>query len=135
MPETVELTLVRPHVFEELSDDELYERLEAEVRQVEREVQAEFRRTSRRFVGLEKLRAVRHDRVPSSFEARFKVTPKVASSCRWRRLAQMQRDREWERQYALARARLLAGGDAVFPAGTYLLRRLARVAVAEQPIS
>jgi putative transposase len=135
MPDVVELTLTRPHVFEELSDDELYERVADEVRRREREVQAEFRRTNRRFVGLDKLRSIRHDKVPTSFEERFGITPKVAASCRWKRLAQLQRDREWELQYALARARLLAGADAVFPAGTYLLRRLARVAVAEQLIA
>jgi putative transposase len=135
MPATVELTLTRPHVFEELSDDELYERIEAEVRRVEREVQAQFRRTSRKFVGPEKLLTVRYDRVPKSFEERFKVTPRVAASCPRKRLVQLQRDREWEQQYALARAQLLAGGDPVFPAGTYQLRRLARVAVGDQPIS
>ena len=135
MPAAVELTLVRPHVFEELSDDELFSRVEAEVRRREREVQVEFRRTNRRFVGLEKLRSVRHDRTPRSSEPRFGVTPRVAASCRWKRLAQLQRDREWERQYALARADLLAGIDAVFPAGTFMLRRLARVAVAELPLA
>ena len=135
MPDAVELTLVRPHVFEELSDDELYERIHEEVRRREREIQAEFRRTNRRFVGLEKLRSVRHNRTPKSVEERFVVTPRVVASCRWKRLAQLQRDREWERQYAVARSQLLAGEDTVFPAGTYQLRRLARVAVAELAIS
>ncbi|PRP90712.1 hypothetical protein ENSA7_82420 [Enhygromyxa salina] len=71
-----------------------------------------------------------------SYEKRFTVTPKVAASCKWRRLAQLQRDREWEREYACARELWLAGDSAVvFPAGTYWLRRFAGVTVAPHPVS
>ena len=135
MPESVELTLVRPHVFEELSDQELFERVQLEVHERERQTQAEFRRTSRRFVGLDKLRSVRHDWAPRSIDERFTVAPRVAASCKWKRLAQLQRNRDWERAYAAAREALLSGRDAVFPAGTYQLRRLANVAVAESRLA
>ena len=131
MPDSLALTLVRPRVFAELTDDELRASIELEVRERERQTQAQFRRTSRRFVGLEKLRGVRHGRAPGSVDERFTVTPRVAAACRWKRLAQIQRNREWERQYAVARDSLLEGRDAVFPAGTYQLRRVANVAIAD----
>jgi putative transposase len=132
MPDAVPLTLTRPPVFAHLSDDELYTRLEAEVHRREQEVQRELRQTDRRFVGLIKLARQHWDRAARGYEERFSVTPRVASSCKWKRLVQLNRDREWERQYAAARARLLAGLEAIFPAGTFLMRRLAGVTVAEQ---
>lgn len=133
MPEEVSLTLVRPPIFSELDDEALYQKLVTAVRARELEIQREMRKQGRRFMGLRKLAKERWNRAPQSFEERFKVAPKYASSSKWLVLAELQRDREWERQYAAARALLLAGERAVFPAGTWSLRRFAGVAVAEQP--
>jgi putative transposase len=131
MPESVVLTLVRPAIYLELSDDELFARLEAELHRRELEICNQMRRSSRRFMGPRKAQGQRFGTIPRSFEERFTVTPRVAASCRWRLLAQLQRNRAWEREYADARARLLAGETAVFPAGTYFLRRFAGVSVAQ----
>jgi putative transposase len=133
MPKKVSLTLVRPPIFPELDDNALYEKLMAEVRERELDIQRRFRREGRRFLGILKLRKQHWNRAPKSFEERFKVTPKVAASSKWSVLAELQRDREWERQYAAARALQRAGRPAVFPAGTYWMRRFAGVAVAAQP--
>ncbi|MFO7566552.1 MAG: hypothetical protein R6X02_28170, partial [Enhygromyxa sp.] len=132
MPEEASLTLVRPPIFPELDDDALYEKLMGEVRRRELEFQRQIRRENRRFMGPRKLAKQSWRRAPESFEERFKVAPKVAASSRWLVLAQVQRNREWERAYAAARALWLAGEAAVFPAGTYWLRRFAGVAVAAQ---
>jgi len=129
MRDTESLTLVRPPVFKDLSDAVLYARLEAEVRRRELDVQQAVRRSDGRFVGLVKLARQHWDSVARSFEERFHVTPKVAASSPWKRLAQLNRDRDWERQYAEARARLRKGLDAVFPAWVYQLRRLAGAAI------
>jgi putative transposase len=133
MPEEASLTLARPPIFPELDDDALYQKLECAVRRLETQYQEEFRRQGRRFVGPRKLAGQSWRCAPKSWEARFTITPKVAVSSRWLVLAQLQRNREWERQYAEARALWLAGKPAVFPAGTYCLRRFAGVAVAAQP--
>jgi REP element-mobilizing transposase RayT len=132
MPETVSLTLVRPAIFLELSDDELYEKLEQEVRRRELEHQDGFRRDGRRFMGASKIARQRWNRAATSFEERFKVAPKVAASWQWMRLAQLQRDRDWEREYAAARELLRAGLPAVFPQGTYWMKHFAGVDVAER---
>lgn len=131
MPETVSLTLVRPPIFLELSDDEFYAKLEQAVRQRELDHQEEFRREGRSFRGVPKVARPRRGRAGKRYEERFKVKPKVAASCKWRRLAQLQKDRDWEREYAAARERLLAGLPAVFPAGTYWMKHFAGVEVAE----
>jgi REP element-mobilizing transposase RayT len=133
MPEEASLTLVRPPIFRELDDDALYDKLAAAVRDKEHDFQAGLRAKGRRFMGLRKLGKQHWNRAAASFEERFGLTPKVAASSKWQRLAQLQRDREWEREYAVARAQWRAGEAAVFPAGTYWLRRFAGVAVAEQP--
>jgi putative transposase len=133
MPEEVSLTLVRPPIFPKLDDDALYDKLMTEVRANEVAIQQDMRRKGRRFMGLRKLAGQSWNRAPQSFEERFTVAPKHAASSKWLVLAALQRDREWERQYAAARALLLARRPAVFPAGTYWMRRFASVDVLAQP--
>jgi len=133
MPEQVTITLVRPPIFRELDADALYDLLMTSVRAKELEIQRERREKGLRFLGLRKLAKQRWNCVPQSFEERFKVAPKYAASSKWLVIAELQRDREWERQYAAARAVLRAGERAVFPAGTYWLSRFAGVEVAAQP--
>ena len=133
MPEEVSLTLVRPPIFPELDDDELYEKLMAEVRVREVETRRELREKGRRFMGPNKLANQHWNRAPRSFVDRFRVAPKHAASSKWLVLAELQRDRDWERRYAAARKLLHAGKPAVFPAGTYWLQRFAGVNVAGQP--
>ncbi len=134
MPERVSLTLVRPKIFLELDDDALYEMLEAEVRRKELELQREIRRKGRRFMGPEKLAKQRWNRAPKPKrpEEQFKVKRRVRDSNQWVQLARLQRDREWEREYAAARELMLAGKPAVFPAGTYWLQHFAGVEVAKR---
>ncbi|PRQ02805.1 hypothetical protein ENSA5_20700 [Enhygromyxa salina] len=132
MPEEVSLTLVRPPIFPELDDDALYAKLMEAVRERELEIHRSMRRRGRRFMGLRKLARQRWSCVAKSVEERFTVAPKHAASSKGRVRVEIARDREWERQYAAARALLLAGKPAVFPAGTYWLRRFAGVSVAGQ---
>ena len=132
MPEEISLTLVRPPIFPHLDDDALYGKLMGEMRRREVELQRELRQKGRRFMGLAKLARQHWSRAPWSFEERFKVTPKVAASSKWLVLAELQRNRKWERQYAAARELWLTGEPALFPAGTYWLRRFAGVDVAAQ---
>jgi hypothetical protein len=129
MPEEVSLTLVRPAIFSELDDDALYDKLMDAVRERELEIHRHMRKQGRRFMGQRKLVQQRWNRAPQSFEERFTITPKHAASCPRLVLKEVQRDREWERDYAAARALLLAGKPAVFPAGTFWMRRFAGVDV------
>jgi hypothetical protein len=133
LPEVIEVRLERPDIFLELSDDELYELLMEKVRARELAIQEKMRRENRRFLGEKKLQRQRWNRAPRTPEDRFKVKPSVASSNKWLRIAQLQRDREWEREYAEARSSHLAGDDAVFPHGTYWMRVHMGVKVANAP--
>ena len=133
LPAFVDLRLERPKILPELSDDEFHSRLMEKVRKRERELQDEMRAQHRRFMGETKLRRQHWNRTPRSREDRFTTTPRVASSNKWLRLAQLQRNRTWERAYAKARDSLAAGNKVEFPAGTYWMRVYARVKVAADP--
>ena len=132
-PPEVSITRVRPNIFPELSDDELFDLLMARVRERELAKQAQMRRDGRRFKGEQKLAKEHWDRAATSWEERFTITPKVAASCRWKRQVQIQRNRAWEREYAEAREALRRGETRVFPAGTYWLRLHVGVPVAQSP--
>lgn len=129
LPPTAVLMLRRPPIYRELDDDQVFERLMVDVRTAEKTAQERLKREHRRFIGHEKLARQRWDQAPRSFEKRFAVVPSVASSSKWLVLAELQRDRAWERAYAMARELLRAGLEAVFPVGTYWLRRFVGVRV------
>jgi putative transposase len=66
---------------------------------------------------------------PKSVEARGGLKPRVAARSRWSRMEALQRDREFRKEYASARQAFINGSrDVEFPAGTYWLRRFAKVA-------
>jgi hypothetical protein len=130
MPETVELTLYRPPIYMDLDDDDFFKFLMDAVHTREKGFQDERRLQNLRFMGAQKVRQQNWKRAPQSFEERFKQAPRVAVASKWLRLAELQRDRDWERKYAEAREELLRGKDVVFPEGTYWLRRFAGVKVA-----
>ena len=134
-PDTITIERVRPNIFPELSDDELYQRLQDRVRERSVAKQNELQKKRRRFKGEERLRNETWGReLPSAADAdHFEVKPKVVASSERRKRVQLQRDREWERQYAEAREKHRRGEHAVFPAGTYKLRLHHGVAVAQAP--
>ena len=85
--------------------------------------QAELAEQNRRFKGPGKLRKDKWWRSPGGSKDRYRVAPKVAVRSRWRKLAMLQRDREWEAAYAKADEAFQGGDrDVVFPAGTWKLR-------------
>lgn len=132
-PEEVHITRVRPDILPELSDEELYEHLMEQVRRRELAKQAEVKKANRRFKGERKLAKERWDSVPKTPQDRFKIRPKIVASSRWKRLAQLQRDRKWEREYATALEALRNGERPVFPYGTYLLHVRYGIPRAEAP--
>ncbi len=126
MPEFIELNLTIPP---ELGDREqivaeLRERIAAE----EAEQQQERLRTGRQVLG--RGRVLRHSwrDCPTSGEPRRGIRPQVAGS-KWARVERLQRNKEFLAAYRRARTAWLAGEPAVFPAGTFWLRRFANVPI------
>ena len=129
-PEEIELVRVRPDgLYPELSDKELTAKLMELCRKLEREIQA----NTKRFLGLKKLAKTKWRNAPKTPEDRFTVEPKVASSDRWRRIAAIERNKEWNAHYARSREAHARGENPIFPYGTYLLRVRYNVRVAPRP--
>lgn len=100
------------------------------VHERERELIAERRREGRRVVGRRRvLRQTCSDR-PTSPAPRRRLDPRVAARSLPSRIAALRALRDFRHAYRAAREDLLAGRRAVFPPGTYWLRRFANVTVA-----
>jgi hypothetical protein len=71
---------------------------------------------------------------PGSREPRRKLDPRVAARSKWSRIEALLRNRAFREAYAAARAAFVTGfGQAIFPAGTYWLRRFAKAICAPCP--
>jgi hypothetical protein len=130
MPETLEMRLTIPP---ELGcAAEVVSELRERVRAVEAERAAERERTGRRVLGRRAVLAQSWRGCPTNCEPRRNLRPQVASRSLWTRLEALLRNRAFVVEYTDARERWRAGDPAVFPAGTYWLRRFAAVPVLER---
>ena len=137
LPKVVELLeVVRPDAHLEMSDDELHDEVvrltrEREVR-VQEKASTSWASVSRR--GL-RASATVAGVTSKSKEARFTVTPTLASKSKWARIAQVSaRPGVGSCSTPTLVLRMLAGDPAVrFPAGTYWLRRFVGVLVGPAP--
>lgn len=128
MPDEVEIRLrIPPELGDEAS---LLRELEQRVREVEIEMAAERLRTGRRVLGRRAVLAQSWRTGPASQEPRRNLRPRVAAINMWARVEALLRNREWQRAYREARRAWSAGQPAVFPPGTYYLRRFASVPLA-----
>ncbi len=133
MPESTKIVVTRPAVMKHLTDTELLAELDQRVRVREQEAATTLREENRRFMLESRIIKQRWNRQPRSFEERFTTTPTVAAKCKWKRIAALQRDEDWEEAYADAREADLPGASPVYPFGTYQRRVYGGVRVAPTP--
>jgi REP element-mobilizing transposase RayT len=129
MPDAVELPLTIPPELGPAA--EVLSELRERVRAVEIERAAERLRTGRTVVGRRAVLAQSWRSHPTSREPRRNVRPRVAGRGKWARIEALLRNRAFAAAYADARTRWRDGVPAVFPPGTYWLRRFASVSVLE----
>ena len=133
-PDEVTITRTRPPCLAHLDDDEATALLKKLTTERCLEKHAEMKAARRRFKQPNKLARERWWRRPSSFTADFTVKPKIAVMCKYRRLAAIQRNKEWEALYAAADEAFADGNrDAEYPYGTWLQRVRYNVNVASAP--
>lgn len=133
-PDEVTITRTRPPCLSKMSDKEATAFLKDRTRQRCVKKQHEMQKQHRRFKGSDKLRREKWWRRPGSAKDDFKVKPKVAVRCKYRRLAMIQRNREWEAQYLEADEAFARGNrDVVYPYGTWLQKVRYEVNVAAPP--
>ena len=128
MPEDVELTLTIPP---ELGDrDEVLAQLREGVARVEAEQAQQRLANGRQVLGRRRVLRQSWRDAPTTHEPRRGVRPRVAARNKWARVQTLQRNLEFEAAHRDARLAWLANEPALFPAGTYWLRRFANVPVA-----
>lgn len=128
MPEDVTLEMTIPP---ELGDkDEILADVKARVAEVEKEQALRLAATGKRVLGRTAILRQSWRDSPKAREPRRGIRPTFAALCRDVRLHAMARKHDFTAAYRQARHARLAGRDAVFPFGTYWLRRFVGVAVA-----
>lgn len=131
MPEEVSLRLRIPP---ELGDhDVIVAAVKARVRQVERAEARKRAESGQRVLGRYAVLRQSWRDSPTSREPRRGLRPTFVARSIWALLERSQRKRRWQSEYRQCRDLLLAGARAVFPHGTYWLRRFFGVEV--KPIS
>lgn len=128
MPHEVALRLRFP---DDLGDAEcLASELEALITRIERDAADERRRTGRSVLGRGAVLRQAWNSAPTTLEPRRVMSPRVAASNRWARIEALVRNKTFVRAYQQARSLWREGTTALFPPGTYWLRRFANVQVA-----
>jgi REP-associated tyrosine transposase len=123
LPAELTLTLRRPPGWEHLSERDFAATLDSRLRAVEQAAATNREKTGAKVIGPEAVcRQDWRDR-PSTIEPRRNLSPRVASQITWRRREAIQRNKVFVAAHEAARELLLAGVKAVFPYGTYWLRR------------
>ena len=131
LPDELSLTLGLPP---ELGDaDAILATIRERVEQVEAAMAAERAHTGARVLGRRGVRKQSWRDRPNSDAPRFGLRPQVACRNKWGRIEALQRNRHFLDAYYQARVLWLAGQPALFPPGTYWLRRFANVPVAPHP--
>jgi putative transposase len=133
LPEAIDLMCARPPGFEALSATEWRALLADRIRSVELNAMADRRRDGTRPLGRADVLRQRPTERPRSHEPRRKLSPRVAAVNRWARIEALQRNKAFLAAYRVARDLWQSGFDAIFPIGTYWLRRFAGVPVAAVP--
>jgi len=128
LPAVIEAKLSLPA---ELGDREAFlVRLQELVTAFEAEAKDKRARSGRAVIGRRHVLRQSWRASPKTFEARRALNPRVAARNMWSRVEALLRNKAFVRAYQEARAAWRDGLQAVFPAGTYWLRRYANVQVA-----
>ena len=135
MPEWLILRVERPPAFTHLRAEEWRALLDDRIRAIEASVRDERLVDGRRILGRTGVLRQRPADRPHSHEPRRQLNPRVASANKWARIEALQRNKAFLAAYRAARDLWKAGVAAIFPAGTYWLRKFAGVTVDEQDLT
>jgi putative transposase len=133
LPEFVTLPCIRAPGFETLTVDAWRALLESRVRDIEEQAAAARKNGRFRILGRAQVLRQRPTDRPTSSEPRRGISPRVGSVNKWARIEAIQRNKAFIAAYRQARTLLKAGQHALFPAGTYWLRRFAGVRILQDP--
>ena len=131
MPEVATLRLTKLPALAHLSDEQYVEQLDALIVAKETELRAEVRAEGRSFMGRAKVLRQSPFDSPRSHEPRRQLNPRVAGRSKWARIEAIQRLKSFIDDYRQAWSAFRRGDRAaLFPHGTYWMRRYAGVTCA-----
>jgi hypothetical protein len=131
LPGSVQLTLRRAPGFEHLDPDQYAEVVCEQVEQAVAKAANARQQNGIKLLGRKEVLHQHWSHSPNTREPRRALSPRVACRNRWARIEALRRDQDFLDLYRGARAQLIAGQSAVFPAGTWWLCRYAGVPCAE----
>ena len=104
----------------ELDDEEFAALLLSRVQRRERRIRDRFARKEKTFMGAKAVKAQSiYDSTNKPYERRGKISPTIACSDQWKRIAALAENDRWHEQYRYALAEYRAGDHGVeFPYGT-----------------
>lgn len=127
LPKVETLSFSRPPGFEELAHTDWLLRLRESIRAIEKNAAEERKKSGRKVLGRAAILRQHWDDSPKSREPRRNLSPRVAATNKWARIEALSRNKAFIEAYRIARDAFLRGLDAVFPPGTYWLKRFAGV--------
>jgi putative transposase len=123
LPRKVSLDIVRPQIFEQLTDDQLSRLLLNEVGKLVQRARDATLVSESQFVGVQAVLNQRFDAKPSTEEKLGALNPRIAAESPPVRVRTIQKMQAFVKAYRAAWLRWREGiRDVVFPAGTYALR-------------
>ena len=121
IPDSATLRLVRPPVRSELSDDELRDLVCEQVAARESELEELRARRGKKVLKMRNVKKQHWAAMPGAEEL-FGVRPTVSAKDKWKRIAALQRKKEFEQLYRRAWESWLGGEKEVeFPRGSWLM--------------
>jgi putative transposase len=128
LPDVVTLPIVRPRAFADHTQVEWSALLTEQVHGAEAHHRARREAAGKTVLGREAILAQDPFSCPQSAEPHFGISPRIACKSKWTRIEALQRCKDFLDSYARAiKAWMLGATEVVFPAGTYWMRRFARV--------
>jgi hypothetical protein len=130
LPKSMTFACVRPPGLEHLTHSAWQAVVADRVREAEQAAALARDKQGLRVLGRARILDQRPTDHPTSREPRRQVSPRVASLNKWARIEALRRNKAFIAAYQHARTLWQAGHDAIFPIGTYWLRRFAGVPTA-----
>jgi REP element-mobilizing transposase RayT len=137
LPEVVNLPFARPRGFEKLAQDEWAQHLTESLRAKEAEYRERREKAGVSILGRQEVLAQNPFDCPQSNAPHFELNPRVAAKNKWARMETLLRNRGFAEKYRAAFKNHLAGmANALFPFGTYWMRKFGKVLceTADSPI-
>jgi hypothetical protein len=129
LPESVQLEITRPPIYPQLSLDELGGHVQRAVQRHVRRARQALAEAGRAFLGVREVLRQSFSDKPATPEPRRNSKPRIAAHHPVERMEAIRHMKAFIQQYRAAWQAWRAGHrEQVFPAGTYALRRYARVA-------